>query len=70
MTVLRRLDRVLAPTKAAVQTEYNEASQCRLKSETFLVKEPGLKFWSTSSLHRTNVIGDHAHIGENLRANV
>jgi type I restriction enzyme M protein len=67
-TVLRRLDCVLAPTKAAVLAELALRTKARLNPEPFLLKKSGQLFYNTSPLDLKTVVGDQDHIGENLRA--
>ena len=67
-TVLRRLDCVLEPTKAAVLTELAKRSQAKINPEPFLLKKSGLLFYNTSPLDLKKLMGDQDHIAENLRA--
>ena len=67
-TVLRRLDCVLAPTKAAVLEEQAKRSKAGVNPEPFLLKKSGQSFYNTSPLDLKKVVGDQDHIGENLRA--
>ena len=60
-TVLRRLDCVLAPTKAAV---LNEAEAGR--PDPFLVRASGHNFFNRSPLDLGKLIGDQDNIGINL----
>ncbi len=69
-TVLRRLDCVLAPTKAAVLAELAKRKAARINPEPFLLKKSGQHFYNTSPLDLKTVVGDQDHIGENLRAYV
>jgi type I restriction enzyme M protein len=69
-TVLRRLDCVLATTKAAVLAEQAKRSQAALNPEPFLLRESGEKFYNTSPLDLKTLMGDQDHIGENLRSYV
>jgi len=69
-TVLRRLDCVLGPTKAAVLAEKALREQAGLNPEPFLLRKAGQFFYNTSSLDLKKLMGDQDHIGENLRAYV
>ena len=67
-TILRRLDCVLAPTKAAVLAEFAKRSKAGLNPEPFLLKAAGQLFFNTSDLDLKRLMGDQDHIGENLLA--
>ena len=67
-TVLRRLDCVLAGTKAAVLAEKELREKAGLNPEPFLLKKSGQLFFNTSPLDLKKLMGDQDHIGENLRA--
>jgi type I restriction enzyme M protein len=67
-TVLRRLDCVLEPTKAAVLAEKVKREGAGLNPEPFLLKKSGQLFYNTSPLDLKKLMGDSDHIGENLRA--
>ena len=67
-TVLRRLDCVLEPTKAAVLGELATRKKAGLNPEPFLLKKSGQLFFNTSPLDLKKLMGDQDHIGENLRA--
>ena len=67
-TVLRRLDCVLEPTKAAVLEELAKRQQAKLNPEAFLLRKAGQHFFNTSKLDLKKLMGDQDHIGENLRA--
>ena len=68
-TVLRRLDCVLAPTKAAVLKEYETRKKAGLKPEPFLQKASGgLTFHNTSKLDLKTLMGDQDNVAANLRA--
>jgi type I restriction enzyme M protein len=67
-TVLRRLDCVLEPTKAAVLTELEKRSKAGVNPEPFLLRKSGQLFYNTSPLDLKKLMGDQDHIGENLRA--
>ena len=66
-TVLRRLDCVLEPTKAAVLSELAKRTQAKVNPEPFLLKKSGVLFSNTSPLDLKKLMGDQDHIGENLR---
>ena len=67
-TVLRRLDCVLEPTKAAVLAEKQKRESAGLNAEPFLLRKSGQLFYNTSPLGLKKLMGDQDHIGENLRA--
>ena len=67
-TVLRRLDCVLEPSKAAVLTEKGSREKAGLNPEPFLLRKSGQLFYNTSLLDLKKLMGDQDHIGENLRA--
>ena len=66
-TVLRRLDCVLEPTKAAVLAEKERREKAGLVAEPFLLRETGLHFYNASSLSISRLMGDSDNIAENLR---
>ncbi len=63
-TVLRRLDCVLEPTKAAVLKEKREAA--KLNPEPFLLKKSGQLVYNTSPLDIKKLMGDQDNIAENM----
>jgi len=67
-TVLRRLDCVLEPTKAAVLAELDKRKASGVNPEPFLLRKSGQLFFNTSPLDLKKLMGDQDHIGENLRA--
>jgi type I restriction enzyme M protein len=67
-TVLRRLDCVLEPTKAAVLEEFESKSKAGLNPEPFLLRKAGTSFYNTSKLDLTRLLGDQDHIRQNLYA--
>ncbi|WP_454741349.1 type I restriction-modification system subunit M [Cupriavidus necator] len=70
-TVLRRLDCVLEPTKAAVLAEFASKSKAGLNPEPFLLRLAGdTKFYNTSPLDLVKLLGDQDHIRQNLYAYV
>jgi type I restriction enzyme M protein len=69
-TVLRRLDCVLEPTKAAVLAEKAKREKAGLNPEPFLLKKSGQHFYNSSPLDLKTLMGDQMNIGEHLRAYV
>jgi type I restriction enzyme M protein len=69
-TVLRRLDCVLEPTKAAVLAEKEKREQAGLNPEPFLIQKSGQHFVNTSPMDLRKVLGDADHVRENLLAYV
>jgi len=69
-TVLRRLDCVLEPTKAAVLAELDKRTKAGLNPEPFLFKAADQSFYNTSKLDLRTLLGDQDHIAENLRSYV
>ena len=69
-TVLRRLDCVLEPTKAAVLAEKEKREKAGLNPEPFLIQKSGQHFVNTSPMDLRKVLGDADHIRENLLAYV
>ncbi len=67
-TVLRRLDCVLEPTKAAVLSELDKRIKAGLNPEPFLLKAADQSFYNTSKLDLRTLLGDQDHIAENLRS--
>lgn len=67
-TVLRRLDCVLAPTKAAVLAEFDKRQGAGLNPEPFLLRASGQSFFNTSPLDMAKLIGDPDNIAANLYA--
>ena len=67
-TVLRRLDCVLEPTKAAVLAENEAKSAAGLNPEPFLLRKAGQSFYNTSTMDMGRLMGDQDHIRENLYA--
>lgn len=67
MTVLRRFDSLLAPTKDAVLAKYEE---CRYKPEavvhSLLTQISGHTFYNTSKLDMKGLLDDPNHIAQNL----
>ena len=67
-TVLRRLDCVLAPTKAAVLAEYRDNEQAGLPFEPFVLRKSGVPFYNVSALDLPTLAGDQDHLRANLHA--
>lgn len=65
-TVLRRLDCVLAPTKAAVLAEFEAQKDSGLPLEHFLLDKSGQSFFNSSPMDMRKLLDDPA----NLKANV
>jgi len=69
-TVLRRLDCVLADTKAAVLAEHKAKVAANLNPEPFLLRASAQSFFNTSPLDLPKIAGDQDHIRHNLEAYV
>jgi type I restriction enzyme M protein len=67
-TVLRRLDCVLESTKEAVLAEQTTRLEAGLNPEPFMLRKSGQLFYNSSPLDLKKLMGDPAHIGENLRS--
>lgn len=65
-TVLRRIDCVLEPTKAAVLKELDKRQEAGLNPEPFLLKKSGQLFYNTSPLDMKKLMGDQDNIAENV----
>ena len=65
-TVLRRLDCVLAPTKAAVLAEHDARLSLGIHADPFLLRKSGQSFYNVSPLDLKKLLGDQDHIRENL----
>ena len=65
-TVLRRLDCVLAPTKAAALKEQERLQKAGLPTDVFLQRASGQSFYNTSPLDFSKLLADQDHIKENL----
>lgn len=66
-TVLRRLDCVLEPTKAAVLAEKKKREAAKVNPEPFMLKKAGVGFYNADPLDLKKLMGDPDQIGENLR---
>ena len=69
-TVLRRLDCVLEPTKAAVLGKLAEKQKAGLNPEPFLLRKAGQGFYNTSVLDMKKLVGDQDNVGAHLSAYV
>ncbi|WP_028920516.1 type I restriction-modification system subunit M [Pseudoxanthomonas suwonensis] len=68
-TVLRRLDCVLAPTKAKVLAEHKKRTEAGVNPDPFLRRIVGTAgFYNTSPLDLPTLLGDQDHIRQNLYA--
>ncbi|WP_458070532.1 type I restriction-modification system subunit M [Rhodanobacter sp. BL-MT-08] len=67
-TVLRRLDCVLEPTKAAVLAENEAKTKAGLNPEAFLLRKAKQSFYNTSPLDLPTLLGDQDNIRQNLYA--
>lgn len=65
-TVLRRLDCVLEPSKAAVLAELTKRQKMGVPPEPFLLQKAGLNFVNTSPLDMKRLMGDQDNIRVNL----
>jgi type I restriction enzyme M protein len=65
-TVLRRLDCVLAPTKADVLAENDVRTKAGLNPEPFLKRKAGQTFFNTSPMDLKKLLGDPGNVGPNL----
>ncbi|WP_213779111.1 type I restriction-modification system subunit M N-terminal domain-containing protein, partial [Caballeronia sp. dw_276] len=65
-TVLRRLDCVLEPTKAAVLAEAMAKTKAGINPDPFLTRKAGQSFYNTSPLDLVKVLGDQDNIRQNL----
>jgi type I restriction enzyme M protein len=68
-TVLRRLDCVLAPTKAKVLAEYRKKKDAGVNPDPFLQRIVGdARFYNTCDMDLAKLLGDQDHIRKNLYA--
>lgn len=66
-TVLRRLDCVLAPTKAKVLAEHRKKTESGIEPAPFLLRIVGdAKFYNTSPMDLRALLGDQDHLRQNL----
>ncbi|MEU5790382.1 N-6 DNA methylase [Micromonospora purpureochromogenes] len=69
LTVLRRLDCVLEPTKDAVLARHAQLKQLGVQNmDPVLRKAAGLSFYNTSEMSFRKLLGDQDHVALNLRA--
>ena len=65
-TVLRRLDCVLEPTKAAVLAELSEKTKQGINPEPFLRRKAGVNFFNQSPMDLKKLLGDPDYVALNL----
>ena len=65
-TVLRRLDCVLAPSKAAVLEAEKTARSRGVSADPFMRRAAGVRFYNASSLDMARLMGDQDNISDNL----
>ncbi|MGO7851673.1 N-6 DNA methylase [Rhizobium ruizarguesonis] len=65
-TVLRRLDCVMEPTRAAVLTEFEVRKSMGIDPTPFLRRKSGLAFFNTSDIDMKRLVGDQDNIAQNL----
>ena len=65
-TVLRRLDCVLEPTKAAVLAELADKTALGINPEPFLRRKAGVNFFNQSPLDLKKLLGDPDYVALNL----
>ena len=68
LVVLRRLDCVLEPTKAAVLAKYVEIKDKFADVDPFLKRESGQEFYNTNKLTMAKLLDDPTQLAGNLRA--
>ncbi|MFC8616582.1 N-6 DNA methylase [Micromonospora purpureochromogenes] len=69
LTVLRRLDCVLEPTKDAVLARHRQLKDLGVQNmDPVLRKTAGLSFYNTSEMSFRKLLGDQDHVALNLRA--
>src|SRR5580658_2044177 len=67
-TVLRRLDCVLEPTKAAVLAEFEVRKKAGVNPEPFLLRKAKNSFYNSSPLDMKTLMSDQDYIKEKLFA--
>lgn len=67
MTLLKRLNDVLTPTKQAVIDKYEEVKTFEVK-DGFLTRASGYSFYNVSPFTFENLLNDSEHIEENFKA--
>jgi type I restriction enzyme M protein len=65
-TVLRRLDCVLEPTRAAVLAEFKAREGMGIDPTPFLNRKSGLSFFNTSDIDMKRLVDDQDNIAQNL----
>ena len=65
-TVLRRLDCVLEPTKAAVLAELTDKAKQGINPEPFLRRKAGVNFFNKSPMDLKKLLGDPDYVALNL----
>ena len=69
LTVLRRLDCVLEPTKDAVLARHQQLKDAGVQNmDPVLRRAAGLSFYNTSEMSFRKLLGDQDHVALNLRA--
>ena len=66
-TVLRRIDSVLAPTKADVRQAWVNLKDRMDNPHDILCETAGYAFYNTSRYDFETLLGDHAQLADNLR---
>ena len=66
-TVLRRIDSVLAPTKADVRQAWVNLKDRMVNPHDILCETAGYAFYNTSRYDFETLLGDHAQLADNLR---
>ena len=66
-TVLRRIDSVLAPTKADVRQAWVNLKDRMANPHDILCETAGYTFYNTSRYDFETLLGDHAQLADNLR---
>jgi len=67
-TVLRRLDCVLAPTKAAVLAEKATREAAKVNPEPFLKRVAKQSFFNTAPMDLKALLGDSGEVAQNILA--
>ncbi|XXG32035.1 MAG: class I SAM-dependent DNA methyltransferase [Ferrovum myxofaciens] len=65
-TVLRRLDCVLAPTKAKALVQHQEKKGLGIAYEPFVQRAAGQTFFNVSDMDLPKILGDQDHLRDNL----
>jgi type I restriction enzyme M protein len=69
-TILRRLDCVLAPTKARVLAEHKARTEAGMPFEPFVLRQSCQTFYNVAPLDLPALIGDQDHLRANLQSYV